>query len=304
MDLPEQAYLSNGDATAVMRISLWNDPVRIEQRQAAIGRRTETLQHVEERGGRVDYQFRRPQLVERNALEPESVADETGARRRVAGRAPVDRRISNERRRRRRRRGLRNQMPQPGRIGLPCKWSVATDHEIVREISREVKASQNAPGGHRWFIGEYGEGGTRRERLEHADHAWIRARVVQQMFIVYSEKSIEGIGWRRTPGRRERARDKRLCAFADHRADGALVERACAAGDQQLVDRRGEIASRVDEGAVEIKNDQTALSYCLYSANEVGVSHTVTRTTGSPSDAARSKMRRAIRSTVGLLSST
>jgi hypothetical protein len=40
-----------------------------------------------------------------------------------------------------------------------------------------------------------------------------------------------------------------------------------------------------------------------YSANDVGVSQTVTRTTGSPCSAALSKINRAIRSTVGLLSS-
>src|SRR5437660_6519302 len=225
MELSEQGYLSNGDATVTTRISVWNGQTRIERGQAQNESPTETLQHHREAIRRGDHQSRRPQLVDRNALEPESVADETDARRRVAGRAPVDRRISNERRRRGRRRGLRDQMPQPGRIGLPCKWSVATNHAIVREISREVKAIQNAPGGHRWFVGEYGEGGARRERLEHADHAWIRARVVEQMCIVYSKKSIEGIEWRRAPGGRERARDERLCAFADHRADGPLVER-------------------------------------------------------------------------------
>ena len=43
--------------------------------------------------------------------------------------------------------------------------------------------------------------------------------------------------------------------------------------------------------------------YSPYSANDVGVSQTLTRTTGNPSWLVWSKMRRAMRSTVGLLSS-
>src|SRR5262245_59517151 len=43
--------------------------------------------------------------------------------------------------------------------------------------------------------------------------------------------------------------------------------------------------------------------FALYSANDEGVSHTVTLTTAKPWPRAYSKIKRAIRSTVGLLSS-
>jgi hypothetical protein len=51
-----------------------------------------------------------------------------------------------------------------------------------------------------------------------------------------------------------------------------------------LVGRIRKIAKGIDECAVEIEDVQTRHS--PYSAYDVGVSHTFTRTTGSPSDAA------------------
>jgi len=69
---------------------------------------------------------------------------------------------------------------------------------------------------------------------------------------------------------------------------------------EHLVDRIGEIAGRIDERAVEIEGDQAA----VYVAHDVGVSHTVTRTTGRPCSREMSKISLAIRSTVGLLSMT
>jgi hypothetical protein len=46
----------------------------------------------------------------------------------------------------------------------------------------------------------------------------------------------------------------------------------------------GEVAERIDERAVKVEDEQP--DHSVYSANDVGVSHSVTRTTGSPSLAA------------------
>ena len=43
-----------------------------------------------------------------------------------------------------------------------------------------------------------------------------------------------------------------------------------------------EIAKRVDERPIQIKRNEVCLDYSPNSANEVGVSHTLTRTTASP----------------------
>src|SRR5207253_885298 len=97
--------------------------------------------------------------------------------------------------------------------------------------------------------------------------------------------------------RDERPAHEHPRALSNHLRDRVLGQRRGAALGEQVVDRIGQIAGRVDERAVEIECDQPANV-----AHDVGVSHTVTRTTGSPCWREMSKISLAIRSTVGLLS--
>src|SRR6185503_20533279 len=115
------------------------------------------------------------------------------------------------------------------------------------------------------------------------------------------EKAFEGVRRRRDPAGLECPGHQRRGAVADHAADARFGQRAGAGGDEQGVGRVGEVAPRIDERAVQVKNDELGSRQARYSANEVGVSHTVTRTTGMPCSVAFSYISRAMRSTVGLL---
>ena len=53
---------------------------------------------------------------------------------------------------------------------------------------------------------------------------------------------------------------------------------------EQFIGGIGEVAEGIDERAVKVEDKQP--DHSVYSANDVGVSHSVTRTTGSPSLAA------------------
>ena len=65
----------------------------------------------------------------------------------------------------------------------------------------------------------------------------------------------------------------------------------------ERVGRIGEVLAGVDQRAVEIEDYQSA-----YVAHDVGVSHTVTRAHRKTCSRETSKISRAMRSTVGLLS--
>jgi len=124
--------------------------------------------------------------------------------------------------------------------------------------------------------------------------------VVEQARIVDFQEPRDRIRRFRKSRRGQRAPHEHLRAFAHHLRDRVLRQRRRVELGEQIVDRIGEVAGRIDEGAVEIERDQAA----EYVAHDVGVSHTVTRTTGRPCSRETSKINRAIRSTVGLLSMT
>src|SRR5262249_4806842 len=143
---------------------------------------------------------------------------------------------------------------------------------------------QNASGRTERLVGQDGKGGTTgRQRRNGLRHSLVRPRVRKQLRVVDFKKSRKGV----------RGCDARCGActgdqlrrtLTDHSSDRRRVERRGAGGDEQLVGRIGEIAERVDERAVEVEDKQA--DHSAYSANEVGVSQSLTRTTGSPSLAA------------------
>ena len=138
------------------------------------------------------------------------------------------------------------------------------------------------------------------ERFEHGRHALVRARVLEQLRVVDGEEAVEGIGGRRDRGGLEHARDERRGPLAHHGRHRVFVECPRSTLRQQRIGRPGEVAEGIDERAVQIEHEE-ANAHSVYSAYEVGVSHTVTRTTGSPCWLAWRKMSCAICSTVGLL---
>jgi hypothetical protein len=98
---------------------------------------------------------------------------------------------------------------------------------------------------------------SRPERLDCIGHTRIRPSRREQPLVVQRQKAIERA---RRVGiaacRQERALDEDGSAVTDHPRDGLVRERRGAELGQERVGRVGKIVMRVDERAIEIKNDE------------------------------------------------
>ena len=151
-------------------------------------------------------------------------------------------------------------------------------------MPREIEGVQDLPCGVPRLVRQHGELCPSAKSRQRIMNARVRARELQKPAVVDLEKASERIGRRHAACRLERARDQGRGAVADHPSDGILWQRGTAVFREQRIRRLREIASGIHECAVEIENDKAGQSSYdpLYSANEVGVSHTFTRTTGRP----------------------
>ena len=92
-----------------------------------------------------------------------------------------------------------------------------------------------------------------------ADHvldSGVRTRVIEQAGVVDLEKPGKRDADIPQPRRGERAPDERGRPFADHTANRLFRQGRSSELDDQLVGGIREIAPRVDQGAVEIENNQ------------------------------------------------
>ena len=192
---------------------------------------------------------------------------------------------------------------QSRRIRFARPLAVAT-HDLVEECS-QAETVEHGFGGARRFIGEHGKTRVRLRRSQRLHDTGIRLRVVKQTPVVDLEKPREALeqcgalSMGAETGGAKGAGDQQARTLTDHVTDGFFGDwRSTELGDE-LVGGIGKIAARVDERAVQVERDQAP----VYVAHDVGVSQTVTRTTGMPCSREMSKISRAMRSTVGLLSS-
>lgn len=151
-------------------------------------------------------------------------------------------------------------------------------------MPREIESVQNLACRVPRLVRQHGELRPRAKSRQRIVNARIRAREFQESAVVDREKARERIGRQPPACRLEDARDQRRRAIADHPPDGVLWQRRTAVFREQRISGLREIAPRINQCAVEIENEKAGQSSYdpAYSANEVGVSHTVTRTTGRP----------------------
>ena len=198
-------------------------------------------------------------------------------------------------------------MRQSRRIGFARERSIPTDDAVRRKISRQIEPRQNPMRRRERFVGEHGERRAARELIEQLRNARVRSGVAQEPAVVDRQKAIEGVGRPLDAGGGKRASDERRRAVADHPSDCLFAQRLRAACHQRGIRRLGDVLAGIDEGAVEVEDDQTEpdIAGCqdcriagrkekttsfdllppfvrVYSANDVGVSQTLTRTTGRP----------------------
>src|SRR4051812_8392323 len=150
-----------------------------------------------------------------------------------------------------------------------------------------------------WLVREHRHARVLTCESHDVDDARIRARVVEEPGVVERKESGYRVRWLGQASRRERPSDQQRCTLADHGGNRRLGQRQSAEFGDQIVGGIGQITTRIDQGAIEVECNQA-----VYVAHDVGVSQTVMRATGSPCSRATSKISRAMRSTVGLLSST
>ena len=147
-------------------------------------------------------------------------------------------------------------MLQPRGIGFSREGSVAANDRISWKISGEIQAVENAACRVERFVGEHRERGARPQLAQHTGNPLIRPRVCEEPCVVDREKTIERVGRRRNTCGRKCARDERRRAVADHPADSVRFERLRATGDEHGIDGFGNVAARVDEGAVQVEHDE------------------------------------------------
>ena len=151
--------------------------------------------------------------------------------------------------------GLVDQRLQSGRRRLARICAVAANDG--KKERRHVEMGEEARRRGQWFVGEDRERDSSRKRVQHLGDAVVEARRVEEAPVVDSqimpERLVEiGVD----AGGGEDARDQQPRAIANHGGDIALGQRAGAVRGQHLIRRRGEVRARVDEGPVEIEDDE------------------------------------------------
>ena len=125
---------------------------------------------------------------------------------------------------------------------------------------------------------------------------------MRQAFVVSRQKARQRFVERCVDTRgRDDALHQRRGAGTDHAGDDVIPQRASAVAREHRIGAVGEIAARVDERAIQVEHNefqrggpspkprgggplavQSPSASPPNVANDVGVSHTVTRTTGNP----------------------
>ena len=149
-----------------------------------------------------------------------------------------------------------DEMKECRRLGLAWKRAVAAENRVRRKIPRQVEAVEYAPGRGDRFVGEHGEWCARPQGFEHLRHPRIWTRVFQQTGVVDRQKAIECIRGPLDPRRGECACHEGSGTLTDHPANRLLRERRRAAGLEQRVRRFREVAKRIHQRPVEVKNNE------------------------------------------------
>jgi hypothetical protein len=230
--------------------------VRIKARQQQQRHRTELLQDYQLRRG-IDHAITRRDLFDRKAGEAEAVTGEADRRRCLTGRSPIDDRITDEHRVPMLNASARGEVKQAGRIWLARKRSITADNRIGFEKPLEVETGEDASCGRQRLVGQNRERRMRLKCRQRLGNAIVGTCVVKQYAVVDREKAIERVTGTLEAARRKRARDQRRRAVADHLPDALLGQRLGAAATEQLVGRVGDVLLGIDQGAVEVEDDQT-----------------------------------------------
>ena len=138
-------------------------------------------------------------------------------------------------------------------------------------------------GGRLGLVGEHGKARHRRQRLECREHSVVRPRRRQQTLVVALQELRERLVERPVDARgRDQAADQLARAIAHH-GDNLLARQRGAPVDlEHGIAGVGQVLRRVDERAVEVEDKKCRHQSPENVANDVGVSHTVTRTTLKP----------------------
>ena len=141
---------------------------------------------------------------------------------------------------------------------LPRKRTIAADNADAK-IAGQIEAVENRAGGCQRFVCKHSQRHARVKIGEQFRNARVGARESQQATVIKrqeSRKGVDGLQHRRCG---EYTGDQRGRPIANHAADRFFSKRRCAAFLEEPIRRLGEIAPRINECSIQIKNDQAEL---------------------------------------------
>ena len=161
------------------------------------------------------------------------------------------------------RRGLRRlrDREQSRRIRFPAGRRIAADH--LKEPVRQLETLEDLCARALRLVRQHGQGeAVRPQFVERFRNAGVRLRMNGQALFVMREEAVERAGGVLPKRRRHQgAPYQHRGAVANHRGHGIEIERSGAELDEQGIDRIGQIPARVDEGAVEVEDDEPDRHY-------------------------------------------
>ena len=175
-----------------------------------------------------------------------------------------------------------HQREEPGRIGLAWQWPVAAKHAAFK-VGGQTATLENCTRGAEGFIGQHGQRSTRGQRIEQFWDAFVGPREPEQPLVVGVQEALEQVGRFRAIRRGKSPGNEQRSAVAHHTGNRRIGQRCTAARFEDGVRRIRNVTLRVDQRAVQIEDkqgDRVGRQDRRYSAEDVGVSQTVTRATG------------------------
>jgi hypothetical protein len=234
---------------------VWNHCRCIEAQQEGPRQRLGS-RHFQQVQWRVDRQVARPKLASVKSFKSKAVACHANRRARRSGGSPVDDGVADQQRCDSWDSVDCRNMLQSGWVWFPRKKSVSADDRIMWKVTGQVKPAKDLARCPDGFVREHRQARPRRQVFQDVHDPRIGPRVNEQALAVDVEKTIQRVDWRFDAARGKRTRHERRRAVAHHAADAIVGQPVRTARFVQRIGRVRDVASRIDERAVEVEDDQ------------------------------------------------
>jgi hypothetical protein len=165
----------------------------------------------------------------------------------------IDRRVADQQRRRRGGAGVADHRVQRRRFRLAAEGVVTTRH-VIEQVP-QAERLEDAQARCQRLVGQHRHTGVFAREAHRLHDTVVGPREIEQAAVVDLEEALARAGHGAQAGGLQRPCDQHAGALAHHPPDRVLGQRRAAQLDDQVVGRIRQVASRIDERAVEIEGD-------------------------------------------------